>query len=48
MSYSVTILNYLKASKRDVTTGLSPICLCVTIGGKRVEISAKRSRDSTR
>ena len=48
MSYSVTILNYLKASKLDVDTGLAPICLRVTIGGKRVEISAKRSWDLTR
>jgi len=48
MSYSLTVLNYLKVAKRDVTTGLAPIFFRVTIGGQRVEISAKRSWDPSR
>ena len=48
MSYSLTVLNYLKVAKRDATTGLAPIFFRVTIGGQRVEISAKRSWDPSR
>jgi len=48
MSYSLTVLNYLKVAKLDKKTGLAPISLRVTIGGQRVEISAKRSWDPTR
>ena len=48
MSYSLTVLNYLKVAKLDKKTGLAPIFLRVTIGGQRVEISAKRSWDPTR
>ncbi|MGY3089890.1 site-specific recombinase XerD [Hymenobacter sp. UYAg731] len=48
MSYSLTVLNYLKVAKRDNTTGLAPIFFRVTIGGQRVEISAKRSWDPSR
>ena len=47
MSYSLTVLNYLKVAKLDKNTGLAPISLRVTIGGQRVEISAKRSWDPT-
>ena len=48
MSYSLTVLNYLKVAKLDKKTGLAPIFLRVTIGGQRVEISAKRSWDPIR
>lgn len=48
MSYSLTVLNYLKVAKRDATTRLAPIFFRVTIGGQRVEISAKRSWDPSR
>ena len=48
MSYSLTVLNYLKVAKLDKKTGLAPIFLRVTIGGQSVEISDKRSWDPTR
>jgi len=48
MSYSLTVLNYLKVAKLDKKTGLAPLSLRVTIGGERVEISAKRSWDPAR
>ena len=48
MSYSLTVLNYLKVAKLDQKTGLAPIFLRVTIGDQRMEISAKRSWDPTR
>ena len=48
MSYSLTVLNYLKVAKLDKKTRLAPIFLRVTIGGQRVEISAKRSWDPSR
>lgn len=43
MSYPLAVLNYLNAAKCDKATGLAAIFLRVTIGGQRVEISAKRS-----
>ena len=48
MSYPLTVLNYLKVAKLDKKTGLAPVFLRVTIGGQRVEISAKRSWNPTR
>jgi len=38
MSYSLTVLNYLKVAKLDNKTGLAPIFLRVTIGGQRGNI----------
>lgn len=48
MSYSLTILFFLRTSKVNPVTGEAPIYIRLTVASQRVEISAKRSAQPSR